>query len=153
VARGFCTCPQRTRGPAAEPSLSPCGIHPDGVDLPEPEREARGLVFYDDRRDRHVTWPDAVEAMRQDRYASAGNPGLVLFTWRNLLQLLAALRDPLAPDMPADEAGADALIAWAGAHLGRSELRWLLVFARGGGSAALCELFRFVASAHQNGID
>jgi hypothetical protein len=60
--------------------------------------------------------------------------------------LLASLRTPLDPaSEPASEQEADELIAWAGDQLGHDERRWLLVFARGGGTAALCDLFRFVA--------
>jgi hypothetical protein len=124
-----------------------CPVHPDGTELPEDERLARNLVFYDDRRDRHVTWPDAVEAMRQGRYAGAGNLDLMMFTWRNLLQLLGTLRSPLTVmDAPATEEAADELIAWAEGHLGHEQLRWLLVFARGGGAAAMCELFRIAGA-------
>lgn len=143
VARGFCRCPQRSGpGSAAEPGpAGVCGVHPDGVESPEQDRIARGLVFFDDRRDRHVTWPDAVEAMRQGRYAAAAGPDLVMFTWRNLMQLLATLRAPLAPVAPISESEADELIAWAGLELSTDQLRWLLVLARGGGAATMCELF------------
>jgi hypothetical protein len=147
LERGFCTCLQRARGPRHEPTTeSSCAVHPEGEDHPDDYRLGHGLVFYDDRRDRYVTWPDAVEAMRQGRYAGADNMDLIMFTWFNLLELLATLREPLTPAVrPATEEEADDLIAWAGEHLGHHELRWLLVFARGGGSPALCNLFRFMA--------
>jgi hypothetical protein len=152
AARGFCLCPHRHtpgRGAGAGGDAAntvACAVHPDGRDLDESERRRLGLLFFDDRRDRHVSWPDAVEAMRQGRYAGAANDDLVMFTWRNLLQLLATLRSPTtAVDPPATQEGADELIAWAGERLDHDQLRWLLVFARGGGSAAMCELFRFAA--------
>jgi len=150
AARGFCTCPHRAKGSRAtdENSVEPCQIHPDGSDLGEAERIAAALVFFDDRRERFVTWADAVEAMRQDRHI--GNPGLVQFTWMNLMGLLAALRDPKSPAIPSSQDEADDLVAWAGDSLDYEELRWLLVFARGGGSTALTKLLRFVAHQASN---
>jgi hypothetical protein len=104
------------------------------------------MHFYDDRRDRNVTWPDAVEAMRQPRYAGASNPELAMFTWMNLMRLLAVLRDPSSPpEGPEDESEADELIAWAGDHVPAGLLRWLLFFARGGGAGPMCDLLRWQA--------
>jgi hypothetical protein len=121
-------------------------VHQGGEDLEEDERAALGLWFFDDRRNRHVTWPDAVEAMRQRRYAGAINRNLVLHTWGMLIRLLEALEDPFGTPAPAlTESQADALIEWAGEHLGRDEQRWLLGFARGGGAGALTTMFRSVA--------
>jgi hypothetical protein len=144
--RGFCMCPQVSdTGTRAEDS--PCSVHPDNRELSEEERAARGMHFFDDRRDRYVTWPDAVEAMRQGRYASARNLDLMLFTWMNLMRLLAVLRDPTAAfEAPADETEADELVAWAQEHVPAEHLRWLLVFARGGGAGPMCELLRWHAS-------
>jgi hypothetical protein len=151
--RGFCRCPQRSQPRPQQGTVTDgddlpvCPVHPDDMELPEDERLARNLVFYDDRRHRHVTWPDAVEAMRQGRYAGAGNLDLMMFTWRNLLALLGTLRSPATEvDLPATEEAADELIAWAGDHLDHDQLRWLLVFARGGGAAVMCELFRFAGA-------
>jgi hypothetical protein len=144
-ARGYCTCPQSV-GSSDDAADGRCSLHPDGRDLPEDERTARGLHFYDDRRDRNVTWPDAVEAMRQARYAGASNPELAMFTWMNLMRLLAVLRDPSsAPEGPEDESEADELIGWAGDHVPVGLLRWLLVFARGGGAGPMCDLLRWQA--------
>jgi hypothetical protein len=105
------------------------------------------MHFFDDRRDRYVTWPDAVEAMRQGRYASARNPELTLFTWMNLMRLLAVLRDPTAIIEPENETQADGLIEWAHQHVPAEHLRWLLVFARGGGAGAMCDLLRWHATS------
>lgn len=142
-ARGLCTCPQKV-DPGPPPQ--PCGVHPDGVDLDEEARSAAGLVFYDDRRNRFVTWADAVEGMRQRRYAGAHNDDLMQFTWVMLIRLLEALHDPLGE--PADnvtQALADDLVAWSDAALDADDRRWLLGFARGGGTPALCRMFRTVA--------
>ncbi len=141
--RGFCTCPQKID---AGPTLEPCLVHPDDEEPPETERIARGLLFFDDRRNRFVTWPDAVEGMRQRRYVGVINDDIVQFTWLMLIRLLESLRDPLgvpAPEM--SPALVDELIAWSETTLAEDNRRWLLTFARGGGSMALCSLFRDVA--------
>jgi hypothetical protein len=105
------------------------------------------MDFYDDCRDRYVSWPDAVEGMRQGRYAGANNPELALFTWMNLMRLLTVLRDPASPSgAPESESQADDLIAWAGEHVPAGHRRWLLVFSRGGGAGALCDLLRWHAA-------
>ncbi len=142
-ARGYCTCPQRV-DPA--PPAQPCGVHPAGVDADEETRSAAGLVFFDDRRNRFVTWADAVEGMRQRRYAGAHDDDLMQFTWVMLIRLLEALHDPLgepAPDVT--QALADDLVAWSDTALDADDRRWLLGFARGGGTPALCRMFRAVA--------
>ena len=114
--------------------------------MSEAEREVRGLVFFDDRRNRFVTWPDAVEGMRQRRYAGAVNDDLMAFTWAMLIRLLAALHDPLGDAAEViTPARADALIAWSDTALPVSHRQWLLTFARGGGSTALTEMFRQLA--------
>ena len=141
--RGFCTCPQKVD---VGPSPEPCRVHPDGVEASEAEREETGLVFFDDRRSRFVAWPDAVEGMRQRRYAGAVDDEMVQFTWVMLIRLLEALRDPLAD--PADEitpALADDLVAWSGATLPVDDRRALLVVARGGSTFALTRIFRDLA--------
>ena len=141
--RGFCTCPQKID---AGPTLEPCLVHPDDEEPPETERIARGLLFFVDRRNRFVTWPDAVEGMRQRRYVGVINDDIVQFTWLMLIRLLESLRDPLgvpAPEM--SPALIDELIAWSETTLAGDNRRWLLTFARGGGSMALCSLFRDVA--------
>jgi hypothetical protein len=141
---GFCTCPQRTRLEPVEPA--PCVVHPGGQEHSESYRTTHGLLFFDDRRNRYVTWPDAVEAMRQGRYAGAANPGLTLFTWLNLVRLIEALHDPFVPPAdPLSEATATALIGWAGDALPEEERRRLLAFARGGGTESLASLFRWMA--------
>lgn len=142
-ARGYCTCPQKIDvGPAPEP----CLVHPDGDDLPESARVAADLLFFDDRRNRFVTWADAVEGMRQRRYAGAINSELVQFTWVMLIRLLEALRDPLgepAPDISPELA--DDLVAWSDTALAEDDRRWLLGFARSGGTFALNRMFRDLA--------
>jgi hypothetical protein len=144
-ARGFCTCPQVSDD--ADTSVrGTCPVHPEGRELPEEQRTAQDMHFYDDRRDRYVTWPDAVEAMRQGRYASARNPELALFTWMNLMRLLMVLRDHTSQsEGPDDESQADDLIAWAQQHVPAEHLRWLLVFARGGSAGPMCDLLRWHA--------
>jgi hypothetical protein len=143
-ARGWCTCPPASES-TAHADERRCLVHP-GTDLPEEERASKGMDFYDDRRDRYVSWPDAVEAMRQGRYAGASNPELALFTWMNLMRLLTVLRDPTSlSEAPESESQADDLIAWAGERVPTGHLRWLLVFARGGGAGALCDLLRWQA--------
>jgi hypothetical protein len=121
-------------------------VHGDDDEMPEADRQARGLVFFDDRRNRFVTWADAVEGMRQRRYAGAVNDDLMVFTWAMLIRLLEALHDPLgdAADV-ITPAHADALITWSDTALPVSHRQWLLTFARGGGSMALSEMFRDLA--------
>jgi hypothetical protein len=146
-ARGFCTCAQ-VSDDAGSSGTGTCSVHQEGRELPEEERTAREMRFYDDRRDRYVTWPDAVEAMRQGRYASATNPELALFTWMNLMRLLMVLRDHTSQsEGPDDEAEANDLIAWAQTHVPPEHLRWLLVFARGGSAGPMCDLLRWHAIA------
>lgn len=142
-SRGFCTCPQRID---ADPAPEPCLVHVDGDELPDDQRQTRGLVFFDDRRNRFVTWPDAVEGMRQRRYAGAVNDELIVFTWAMLIRLLEALHDPLGDAAEViTPIGADALITWSDTALPEDYRRWLLTFARGGGSMTLGEMFRHVA--------
>jgi hypothetical protein len=141
--RGFCTCPQITD---TSDTVEPCSVHPTADEFAEDDRVRRGLTFFDDRRNRFVSWPDAVEGMRQRRYAGAINDELVQFTWVMLIRLLEALRDPLGE--PADEVTqsmADELITWSEAEVPEDHRRWLLGFARGGGSMALCSMFRDLA--------
>lgn len=142
-ARGFCTCPQKIDvGPAPEP----CLVHPDDDDVPDAEREAAGLVFFDDRRNRFVTWPDAVEGMRQRRYAGAMTDDLVQITWVMLIRLLETLRDPLAePAAEATRELADDLVGWSAATLSVEDRRALLGVARGGSTFALVGIFRDLA--------
>jgi hypothetical protein len=143
--RAYCTCPNERDDPGLTDS-DPCLVHIDGEDLAEAEREALGLWFFDDRRSRHVGWADAVEAMRQRRYAGAINRYLVLHTWGTLIRLIEALRDPFgSPSTVITAEQADELIHWAGDHLHREEQRWLLGFARGGGADALIHMFRSIA--------
>ena len=142
-SRGYCTCPQKID---REPAPAPCAVHPEGDEPTDAEREARGLVFFDDRRNRFVTWADAVEGMRQRRYAGAINDDLVQFTWVMLIRLLESLRDPLTePATELTPALADDLVAWSGGALPEDDRRWLLGFARGGGTFALCRMFRDLA--------
>jgi hypothetical protein len=144
--RGFCLCPILARRVQEQDGDHPCPVHPDGRDLAELRRLAEGRVFFDDRRQRFVTWPDAVEAMRQGRYAGAANLALTLFTWVNLVRLLEALRDPLGPPaMALTEPYADALIAWADGAILPDERRGLVTIARGGATDAVCNLFRMAA--------
>jgi len=142
-ARGWCTCPQKVD---TSPPAVPCVVHPDGTDPDEETRAARGLEFYDDRRNRFVTWADAVEGMRQRRYAGAVNDDLMQFTWVMLIRLLEARRDPLGTPAPEiTQAAADDLVAWSDAALTPDERRGLLGFARGGGALVLGDMFRAVA--------
>jgi hypothetical protein len=153
--RGFCLCPIRARREQEQDADRPCPVHPDERDLAEPQRLAEGRVFFDDRRQRFVTWPDAVEAMRQGRYAGAANLALTLFTWVNLVRLLEALRDPLgAPAIALTEPYADALIAWADGAIPPDERRGLITIARGGTTDAMCNLFRMAArEGHPHATD
>jgi hypothetical protein len=121
-------------------------VHPQDGDIPEAQRLAASLVFFDDRRQRFVTWPDAVEAMRQDWPAGAGNVGLTLFTWINLIRLLEALHDPLGtPAAQLTEAQADALVAWSDQAIPLAERRRLITVARSGVTESICVLFRMMA--------
>jgi len=146
-ARGFCLCalslPYES---GVTPDVVRCDIHPEKLAYSDEYNEAHGLLFFDDRRNRYVTWADAVEGMRQPRYAGASSPGLVLFTWMNLMRLLEALCYPARePVEVITEAAADQLIAWAEPRFPPDELGSLIGFARGGGGGALCKVFRRVA--------
>jgi hypothetical protein len=144
--RGFCLCPILARRDQQQDADRPCRVHPEGRDLTEAQRIAEQRLFFDDRRQRFVTWPDAVEAMRQGRYAGAANLALTVFTWANLVRLLEALRDPLGtPETSLTETYADALIAWAGEAVPLEDRRSLLILARGGTTDAVCHLFRMAA--------
>ncbi|MDQ8160003.1 MAG: hypothetical protein P3C09_11585 [Gemmatimonadota bacterium] len=146
-ARGFCVCALNLPYESGEtPDVSVCEIHPQQMVYADEYNHRRGLFFFDDRRNRYVSWPDAVEGMRQPRYAGASSPTLVLFTWMNLMRMLEALCYP-ARDAAAviTETAADQLIAWAEQHFPPDELGSLIGFARGGGGAALCAIFRRVA--------
>lgn len=144
-ARGFCTCPLRT--PAeAELDPEPCRVHPKHLVHSAEHHRSHGLLFFDDRRNRYVTWEDAVEGMRQPRYAGAASKGLVLYTWMNLIRLLEALCYPTRePAVEITEQSAERLIKLAGQSASPEELGSLIIFARGGGTAALCKIFRMVA--------
>jgi hypothetical protein len=152
-ARGFCTCPLKTLGESATTSdPEPCLVHPKDLPYSADYNRSHHLLFYDDRRNRYVTWEDAVEGMRQPRYAGASSKGLVLFTWVNLIRLLEALRDPTRePAAEITEQSAERLITWAGQHLPPDVLGGLILFARGGGTAALCKTFRLVARNARDG--
>jgi hypothetical protein len=90
--------------------------------------------------------------MRQPRYAGATSKGLVLYTWMNLLRLLEALCDPmLEPAAEITEPSAERLIKLAGQNFPTDELASLIIFARGGGTEALCKIFRTVARNAQPG--
>jgi len=113
---------------------------------------SHGLLFFDDRRNRYVTWEDAVEGMRQPRYAGATSSGLVLYTWMNLMRLLEALCYPTRePAGEITEQSAERLIKLAGRTFSPDELGSLVNFARGGGTEALCKIFRTVARNAQLG--
>ena len=146
-ARGFCLCAlNRPHESGVTPDVLLCGIHPLQSAYSDEYNQAHGLLFFDDRRNRYVTWADAVEGMRQPRYAGASSPSLVLFTWMNLIRLLEALCYPARePVEVITEAAADQLIAWAEQHFPPDDLGSLIGFARGGGSGALCNVFRRVA--------
>jgi hypothetical protein len=102
-------------------------------------------VFFDDRRHRYVTWEDAVEGMRQPRYVGAKTPELVLYTWMNLIRLLEALCYPTRePAAEITEQSADQLIRLAGQTFPPDQLGSLIIVARGGGTEALCRVFRTV---------
>jgi hypothetical protein len=146
-ARGFCTCPLKApAGVETTPDHEPCRVHPKHlIDCAE-YNQSRGLLFFDDRRNRYVTWEDSVEAMRQPRYAGATSRGLLLYTWMNLIRLLEALcyptREPVAE---VTEAWAGRLIRLAGQNFPPDGLASLMVVARGGDTEALCTVFRALA--------
>jgi hypothetical protein len=145
--RGFCTCPSAGESQAGAADESGCVHHPEGADLSIEERGAAGFLFFDERRRRHVTWADIVEAMRQGHPGGRFNPGLVQHTWMALMRLLESIADPAGqPANVVTQAHADALIAWAADNLSTDERRWLLGFARGGGVSALETIFRGIAA-------
>ena len=146
-ARGFCTCPPRTpAGAETTPDPEPCRVHPKHLVHSDENNRSLGLLYFDDRRNRYVTWEDAVEGMRQPRYTGATSKGLVLYTWMNLVRMLEALcyptRDPAAE---ITEQSAERLIKLAGQKFPADGLASLIIFARGRGTEALCGLFRTVA--------
>jgi hypothetical protein len=153
-ARGFCTCPLKMSGGAASTQdPEQCGVHPKHVPQSAAYNESHGLLFFDDRRNRYVTWEDAVEGMRQPRYAGASSKGLVLFTWMNLVRLLEALCYPTRePAAEITEQSAQQLIEWAGQNFPADSLSSLMVFARGGGTEGLCKIFRTMARIGRNGL-
>ncbi len=146
-ARGFCVCALHLPHESAVTSDAVlCEVHPEQGVYSDEYNQARGFLFFDDRRHRYVTWPDAVEGMRQPRYAGASSRGLVLFIWMNLIRLLEALCHPeRQPVEVITEAEANALIAQAGQRFPPDELSCLISFARGGGTGTLCKVFRRVA--------
>src|SRR5215470_3814695 len=115
-ARGFCTCPLRTTaGSETTADPEPCPVHPKHLIYSAEHNRSHGLLFFDDCRNRYVTWEDVVEGMRQPRYAGASSKGLVLFTWMNLVRLLEALCYPARePAAEITEQTAQRLIKWAG---------------------------------------
>jgi hypothetical protein len=152
-ARGFCTCP--LRAPAAAettPDPEPCRVHPKHVTHSAEDNQSRGLLFFDDRRNRYVTWEDAVEGMRQPRYTGATSKGLVLYTWMNLIRLLEVLCYPRRePAAQITEQSAERLIGLAGQSFPPDLLGALIGFARGGATEALCKILRIVARNSQAG--
>jgi len=152
-ARGFCTCPLRTpAGAETTPDPGPCGVHPKRLVHSAEHNRSHGLLFFDDRRNRYVTWEDAVEGMRQPRYAGATNKGLVLYTWMNLVRLLEALCYPTRePAVEITEQSAQQLIKLAGQNFPPDGLASLIIIARGGGTEALCKVFRTLARNAQAG--
>ena len=149
--RGFCTCPLNIpAGLAATRDSEPCQVHPKQVGHSADYNLAQGRLFFDDSRNRYVTWEDAVEGMRQPRYSGASSKGLVLFTWMNLMRLLEALCYPTRkPATGISEESAEKLTRWAGQNFPPDVLRNLISFARGGGTDALCKIFRTVAHTTQ----
>ena len=145
-ARGFCTCPLRTTaGVETTSDPEPCRVHPKDLVHSAEHNRSHGLLFFDDCRNRHVTWEDAVEGMRQPRYTGATSKGLVLYTWMNLVRLLEALCYPTRePAAEITEQSAQQLIKLAGQTFPPDGLGRLIIFARGGGTEALCKLFRTV---------
>jgi len=150
-ARGFCTCPLRTpAGADTTPDPEPCRVHPKDVVHSAEHNRSHGLLFFDDCRNRYVTWEDAVEGMRQTRYAGAKSKALVLYTWMNLIRLLEALCDPNAePAAEITEQSADRLVKWAGQNFPPDGLGSLIGVARGGGTDGLCQVFRATARIAQ----
>ena len=153
-ARGFCTCPLRTTAGAETTSdPEPCRVHPKHLIHSEEHNQSHGLLFFDDRRNRYVTWEDAVEGMRQPRYTGATSKGLVLYTWMNLVRLLEALCHPTRePATEITEQSAERLIKLAGKNFHPNELASLIVIARGGETETLCKVFRTVARNAQAGL-
>jgi len=151
-ARGFCTCPIKLpQGSVSTSDSEPCEVHPKHAAQSESYRQSHGLLFFDDRRNRYVTWEDAVEGMRQPRYAGASSKGLVLFTWMNLVRMLEALCYPSRePTMEITEQSGQRLINWAGQNFPPDSLSSLIGFARGGGTEGLCKVFRTMARVAQN---
>src|SRR5690349_21274914 len=129
-ARGFCTCPLRiTAGAEMTPDLEPCRVHPKHLVHSAEHNQSHGLLFFDDRRNRYVTWEDAVEGMRQPRYFGATSKGLVLYTWMNLLRLLEALCYPTRePAAEITEQSAEQLIKLAGQKFPADGLARLIIF-------------------------
>src|SRR5215471_6447270 len=154
-ARGFCTCPvNMSHGSASTPDPEPCGVHPKQVLHSAAYNQSHGLVFFDHRRNRYVTWEDAVEGMRQPRYAGASSKGLILFTWMNLVRLLEALCYPaLEPAPEITEQSAQHLIKWAGQNFPPDALGSLIGFARGGGTEGLCKIFRTIPGVAQGSLE
>jgi hypothetical protein len=151
-AQGFCTCPLKVPdGSASTPDPEPCGVHPKHVLQSVAYNQSHGLLFFDDCRNRYVTWEDMVEGMRQPRYIGASTKGLVLFTWMNLVRLLEALCYPTRePAVEITEQSAQRLIKWAGQNLPPDGLRSLIGFARGGGTMGLCKIFRTMSRFAQD---
>jgi hypothetical protein len=145
--RGFCTCPSRIPDSLpVTPDVEPCRIHLKGIGHSADYNQAHGLLFFDDSRNRHVTWEDAVESMRQPRYVGTSSRGLVLFTWMNLMRLLEALCYPAQePAAEMTEPLAQQLTKWAGQTFPPDVLRCLIALARGGMTEALCKIFVTVA--------
>jgi hypothetical protein len=142
--RGFCTCPLKLPfGSTVTSDSEPCQVHAYQIGHSADYNRSRGLLFFDESRSRCVTWEDAVEGMRQPRYAGASSRGLVLFTWMNLMRLLEALRYPTQePATEISEQLAERLTKWAGENFPPDVLRSLIAFARGGGTESLCKIFR-----------
>jgi len=151
-ARGFCTCPLKTPdGSAAAPDPEPCRVHPKHVASSADSKKSHGLLFFDDRRNRYVTWEDVVEGMRQPRYAGATSKGLVLYTWMNLVRLLEALCYPTRePAAEISEQSAQRLIKWAGQNFPPDGLSSLIVIARGGETESMCKIFRALPHVAQD---
>jgi hypothetical protein len=124
----------------------PCQLHPKRFVHSAEHNQAHGQLFFDDCRHRYVTWEDAVEGMRQPRYAGATSKELVLYTWMNLIRLLEALCDPTREPAPQiTEELAQRLIKLAGQKFPPDVCDSLIHFARGGETEALCTIFRTVA--------
>ena len=151
-ARGFCTCSLKApAGVETTPDHEPCRVHPKHlIDCAE-YNQSRRLLYFDDRRNRYVTWEDAVEGMRQPRYAGASSRGLLLFTWMNLVRLLEALCYPnREPAVEITEQSAEQLIKWAGQNFPPDGLSVLIGLARGGGTEGLCKIFRTMPRVAQD---